>query len=243
MKPEYKTMLILTIFVIILILLLAWALERGNKFKAESEQRGTVIDEKNAIIKFHVNDKGQTVADKEAAELRYKDLQKSYPEIYKALKDEMDVNYKRLKAFVQNEFAAHGSGTGSVTNNHYYDSASGKTIKFRDFHMSDGYLTFDTRLYDSLTSSLYTYVYADTAKTAIHGKKKWFLGSEKLYATTVFSNPQAKITGTTSILVNNYKDKRFSIGVSAGWGIVKVGTEVHTGWFVGPTVHYSLYKF
>lgn len=229
--------------ILVLILLLTMQSIRLSKSQLREKQQESVITEKNAVIEYHVNDKGKIVADKEAAELRYKDLQKSYPEIYKALKEEMDVNYKRLKAFVQNEFVSHGTGIGSVTNNHYYDSSINKTIRFRDFHMDDGYLTFDTRLYDSLQSSLYSYTYIDTAKTAIHGKKKWLFAHEELYSTTVFSNPNAKITGTTNILVNNYKDKRFSVSLSAGWGLVKVGNEVNTGFFVGPSVSYSLFKF
>ena len=238
-------MLILIIFVIALMLALAWALERGNKFKADSEQKGTVIAEKNAVIQYEINEKGKILGKKEAAELRIKDLEASYPEIYKSLKEDMNVEFKRLKAFVQNEFEARGSGTGTVTNNHYYDSASGKNVKFRDFHMDDGYLTFDTKLFDSLATSLYKYTYRDTAKTAIHGEKKWYqvFKNEKLYATTTFGNPQSKITGTTNILVNNYRDKRFSISISIGYGLVKTENGVDTGWFGGPSASYSLFKF
>jgi len=235
-----------TIFFVViaaLIILLTFQSIRLQKAQTSVEQKESVIAEKNAIIEYHVNEKGQIVAQKQAAEIRAKDLEDAYPKIYESLKRDMDVKIKDLKAFVQNEFEARGSGTGSVTNNNYYDSASGKNIRFKDFHMSDGYLTFDTRLYDSLQSALYTYVYSDTAKTAIHAKRKWFLASEKLYATTVFSNPNAKITGTTNILVKDYRDKRFSIGISAGWGLVKVDNDIHTGWFVGPSVSYSLIKF
>lgn len=241
MKPEYKTMLILVFFVIVLILLLAWSLERGNKFKKESEQRATVIGEKNAIIEYHVNDKGKIVAQKEAAELKASDLEKAYPEIYKTLKEDMDVNFKRLKAFVQNEFEARGSGTGNITNNHYYDSASGKNVTFRDFHMDDGYLTFDTRLFDSLSTSLYKYTYRDTAKTAIHGQKKWYqiFKSEKLYATTTFSNPSAKITGTTNIIIDNYRDKRIIVSVGMNYLPFCESQPFQPGIHVG----YALFKF
>jgi hypothetical protein len=217
--------------------------DRLRKSQAHDKQQSSVIAEKDAIIQYHVNEKGQLVAQKEAAEIRSKDLENSYPKIYETLKRDMDINAKNLKAYIQNEFAAHGTGQGSVTTNNYYDTATHKQVRFRDFHMSDGYLTFDTRLYDSLQTSLYRYTYSDTAKTAISAKRKWFLGKEQLFATTVFSNPSSKITGTTNILVNNYRDKRFSVSLSAGYGLVKVGDEVHTGWFAGPSVSYSLFKF
>jgi hypothetical protein len=47
-----------------------------------------------------------------------------------------------------------------------------------------------------------------------YNKKIWQIWKdEKLYATTMFSNPNAKITGTTSILVDNYRDKRWVLSV------------------------------
>lgn len=240
--------ILILLFAILFGLIQTYRLEKAKK---EVKQKESVIAEKNAVIEYHVNEKGQLVADKEAAVLKAKELEASYPEIYKSLKEDMDVNFKRLKAFVQNEFEARGSGTGTIVNNHYYDSGTNQSFDSLKFKMDDSYLKFNVNFelrYTpgkpiNITQSPYTYTFADTAKTAIHGRKKWFLGSEKLYATTVFSNPNAKITGTTNILVDNYRDKRFSIGVSAGWGLVKVDNDIHTGWFVGPSISYSLFKF
>lgn len=251
MKTETKINLILLVFVVFLILGFGWAIERGNNFKAESDQRQSVINEKDAIITFKTNQYGKVVAEKDAAVIKANDLEKSYPEVYKMLKDEMDINAKNLKAFVRNEFAAHGTGTGTIVNNHYYDSSTNSSYDSLKFNTDNNkYLkfnvNFELRFTDGklkYSQSPYTYSYSDTVSTAISSKKKWFLGSEKLYATTTFKNPDSKIYGATNILVNNYKDKRFSIGVGAGYGIVVVGNNVHTGWFVGPSIEYTLFKF
>lgn len=213
--------------------------------KVKSKGLTSALSEKNAKIEILTNSLGETIFRKQAAELRVKDLEKAYPELAATLEKQFDVKMKNLKAYIENQFQVHGTGTGTVTNNHYYDSASKKTVKFRDFNMDDGYLTFETRLYDSLSNALYKYTYNDTAKTVIASDKKFFQfwKNEKLFATTKFSNPNSAITGATNILVNDYKDKRFSVSISAGWGLVKVGNEVHTGFFGGPSVSYSLFKF
>lgn len=249
-KSNRQLLIAMIVLILFLLLALIFTVIKVEKQDELIHQQESVIREKNATIEYHVNENGKIVAKKEAAELRAKDLEKSYPEIYKFIREEMDVNAKNLKAFVRNEFAAHGTGTGSIINNHYYDSSTNTAFDSLKYRASDGFMTFSVNLElkftdnkITYTQSPYHYEYIDTASTAIHGRKKWFLGNEKLYSTTTFANPQAKIMGTTNILVNNYKDKRWSIGLSAGYGIVKTKEEVNTGWFVGPTVHYSLFKF
>jgi len=58
-----------------------------------------------------------------------------YPEIYNELEKSFDIKVKNLKAYIKNEFEVRGSGTGQVVNNHYYDSATKRIIRFRDFDM------------------------------------------------------------------------------------------------------------
>lgn len=211
--------------------------------KSALRQANSVIAEKNAEIQYRTNREGRIIAEKQAAEIRAKELEKMYPQVYDEIKKDFDLKIKNLRAYIKNEFEARGSGTGEVTHNHYYDSAENRVVRFRDFKMDDGYLKFKTRLYDSLSNALYEYVYSDTASTVIDARKKWLFGKEQLYASTMFKNPNAKITGTTNILVNNYRDKRLSFGISAGWGVLKVGNEVRTGWFMGPSIEYALFKF
>lgn len=209
-----KKEIIVVSFILILMLLSLWlATSRENIEK----QLRSVIAEKNDSIRYHKNDNGKILAEKLAAEIRAKDLEKMYPEVAAELERSFDIKIKNLKAYIKNEFSAQGAGTGSVNIHNHYDSLTKKTIRFRDFDMDDGYLTFNTRLYDSLSSSLYKYTYSDTAQTVISSKRKWLFGKEQLYATTMFSNPNSKITGTTNILIKNHRDKRFAVMVGAGY--------------------------
>lgn len=102
----------------------------------------------------------------------------------------------------------------------------------------DGYLDFQAEVYDPLNAP-YEYTYGDTAKTAFIMKGKWFQ-KKQLYASTLFSNPNAKILNTTNILVDQCKDKRFGIGPYIGAGL---NSQLQPQTTVGISVHYSLIKF
>lgn len=205
----------LIILVVVLVLLLTWMSIRYQRASIQATQLSSVINEKNDSIHYHKNENGKVVAQKVAAELRAKDLEKAYPEIAESIRKELGIEIRNLKAYIKNEFSARGGGTGTTVTNNYYDTATQKRVYFRDFSMDDGHLTFSTRVYDSLKTSPYRYLYQDTAQTAIASNKKFWQvwKDERLYATTMFSNPNAKINGTTSILVNNYRDKRWVLSV------------------------------
>jgi len=205
------------IVIAILTALLIYFYYKSEKHKEEVKSRDSVISEKNDVIKYHVNNEGRILGEKKAAEIHAKELEQMYPHVYAELKKEFDIQQKNLKAYIKNEFSAIGTGTGSVVNNHYYDSTTRRNVRFRNFNMDDGYLKFNTTLYDSLFNAPYSYSYSDTASTVIHKKRKWLLGKEELYSTTKFSNPNAKITGTTNILVKDYRDKRWSVMIGAGY--------------------------
>lgn len=230
-----KTHAVYVLIISGLIVALIFLYNQIRELKSINEMRESVIAEKNAEIQYWINKDGKTVSEKQAAELRVRDIEQMYPKIYASIQKDFDIKIKDLKAYIENEFAAQGSGAGSVTHNHYYDSA-GRKIRFRDFSMDDGFLKFETRLFDSLSTSLYKYTYTDTAKTAFHVKKKWLFGKEELFASTIFSNPNAKIQSTTNILVNNYRDKRwvisvgiyvdpilrnYGLGINAGYALIK----------------------
>lgn len=205
--------------------------------RQKNSQLNTVISEKNDSLHYHRNEQGRLIAEKVAAEVRYQDLQKAYPEIAESIRKEFDLKLKDVKVFIRNEFAARGEGKGSVVTNNYYDSTTHRTIRFKDFSMDDGYLKFDTRLYDSLSSALYSYIYSDTSNTVVHSKKKWLFGKEQLYSSTMFSNPNAKVVNSTNVLINNYRDKRFNISIGV------YGDPFRMTWGPAVTVGYSLIKF
>jgi hypothetical protein len=201
-------------------------------------EQKSIIAEKTAQIEYHVNEKGKIIAEKVAAEASLKELSKAYPDLARELKDDFDVKMKQMKAYIRNEFEARGSGMSNITNN-YYDTITKKNVQRLEFN--DGYLDFSA-LIDSTNHALSTYVYSDTVRTVIHTKKKWFMGSEKLYASSSLSNPSARVNGTTNLLLKN-RDKRWVVSAGVSWAPVSA-----EGWnarqFV-PTVTfgYALIKF
>ena len=233
-----KTHLYYITTIVALIILGAFFYNKWQDSNAEVRRKDSVIAEKNAEIKFRTNRQGQIVAEKEAAILRAKEIEDSYPAIAEKLEKSFDIKVKNLKAYIENQFHARGEGTAPIITNNYYDTATNRMVTAHKVDINDGYLDFHSVQFDSLKQVFYEYMYTDTASTAIHGKKKWLFGNEKLYATTIFNNPNAAITGTTNILVDSYKDKRWVI--SAGVSYVPFG-EQH----FQPTISvgYAIFKF
>jgi hypothetical protein len=196
------------------------------------KEQASIISEKTAQIEYHVNDKGKIIAEKVAAEATVKEFSKAYPEIVKELKEDFDVEMKRMKAYIRNEFEARGSGMSSITNN-YYDTATKKNVQRLEFN--DGYLRFSAQL-DSTSKARSEYQYMDTITTVVHSEKKWFLGSEKLYASSKLNNPAAKVTSTTNLLVK-HRDKRFVIAMGV------YGDPILKRYGIGITAGYALIKF
>ncbi len=232
-----KREIIYLFIIILLILFIGWGYNLLRKSRDNERLKESVIAEKNDVIKYHVNQEGKMLGEKHAAELHAKDLERMYPEVYADLEKSFNIKVKDLKAYIKNEFAAHGEGQGTVVHNNYYDSTNGRTIRFLDFSMDDKYLNFNARVFDSLKFSPYKYVYTDTAQNVISAKRKWFLGKEHLYSTTMFSNPNAKITGTTNILVKGYKDKRWAVSLTGGYDPLNNRPAIVIG------VGYSIFKF
>lgn len=153
------------------------------------------------------------MAQKQAAEVMAGEVKSMYPELYKALSRDLDVKVKDLKAYIQSEFKVTSSGKGQVTNN-YYTTSTDVRRKYQQFTAGDGYLSIKADLIDSLNAP-YTYTYTDTIKQSISVKRKWLLGKEYLYGSAAISNPNAKIIGSQNILIKDYRDKRWGLGVGA----------------------------
>lgn len=188
--------------------------DKDRKSQAREKQYQSVITEKDAVIKYHVNDKGKIIAEKEASQISTKEFLDAYQSEAERLRNDMDIRTKNLRAYIQASFDAKGQGTGSVINN-YYDSAGHKMLT-RHFTMTDGYLTFNA-IIDSTAKSNYVYDYQDSLIYAFHVKKKWLLAPEKFYGSGMLSNKNAKITNATNVLINDYKDKRWVISAGVGY--------------------------
>lgn len=186
-------------------------------FAWKHEEKGyrSIIAEKEDTLRYERNSKGRIVAEKIAAEATVKQLKDFYPEVVRELKEEFDVKMKDMKAYVKNQIVAQGSGKALVTNNYYTDS-SGVRVEYRDVNFDDGYLKFKSSIFEGLDFGESTYTYTDTISTVIYHKKNWLFGKERTYASTGLRNPNAKIIGSTNLLVSE-RDKRFVIYGGIGY--------------------------
>ena len=197
----------------------------------------SIVDTKNAEIEYHLNEKGRIIAEKQAAEMRYRDLQKAYPSIHNSIKKDLDLKIKNLKAYIQSEFQVASTKTGTVTILHY-DSAnhSQPDSAYRVLNINDGYLKLTSYIGDGSESN-YSYTYTDTIKQAISFKRKWFLGKQQLYGTATMSNPSSTIKSSSSVLIKDFRDKRFGVGVGANYNPFTNKINIGIG------VQYNLIKF
>lgn len=204
----------------------------------ETDKRVQGLQSANAAqqseISYHTSRSGKLIAERQAAELRVKEFKETYPKMAEDITRDFDIKIKNLKAYMQSEFQAVGKGDADITNNYYTDS-TGVRRSYWELKASDGYLDFSSTVLDSLHAP-YKYTYSDTIKYAFSVKKKWLFGKQSLYGSGMLGNPNAKITNTQSVLINDFKDKRFGVGPYVGYGLNgKVS--------FGLSVQYSLIKF
>lgn len=230
MKLDYKLVIIGGLAAACVILYL-----RNQNLRSDVAGKSSIINEKNAEIAYRTSETGRIIAEKVTAEATAKHFAEAYPQLAEEIKKEFDIKLKDVKAYVRNEIRAQGKGEGSTVNNHYTDSTGVKRFS-QELHVSDNYLRLDAVILDTNRFS-YRYVYADTITTVISAKRKWFLGNEKLFATSSLRNKEAKVMGSTNILIKDHKDKRFVLSAGAYYDPFRqdYGFGVHFG--------YALIKF
>lgn len=168
----------------------------------------SVIEEKSSEVSYYKNENGKIVAEKKAAEITASELRKMYPEIQKSIAKDFGIKVKDLKLYMESQFKSTGGGKAEVHNHYYPDEKTSYT----EISANDGYLEFKGKVYDSLTAS-YQYSYTDTIKQTMSMKRDWILGNQYLYGSATLSNPNAKVTGGKAVLMKDYKDKRWGVGV------------------------------
>lgn len=231
-----KAHLTYTLIVLALILALAHFIERSRKLNDEMDRKESVIAEKTDSIKHWKNSAGQAVAEKVAAQVSTKELKEFYKSEIDQIREELGIKDKNLRAFVKAEFAAHGEGS-TVINNQFFQDSSGVSVERNTFMIADGYLTLDAIL-DS-TEVNYKYNYKDELLTAFEVRRSWVFGKEKLFASGRLKNKNAMITNSTSVMVDNYKDRRFVVVAGASW--LPFNPDVQ--FWPTLTVGYALIKF
>lgn len=228
--PPKQILIIIGMAIALLIVTLL--LEKNSEYTKALE---TKLSNSNQEVEYLKSETGNLLARARAAEVRADDISKIYPEIANTLIKDFDIKVKDLKVFISSEIKATSTGTGTITNNHYHVTSEGDSVRYSEFSMNDGYLRMSASLFDSLHSP-YRYEYADTISVAIHTDRKWLFGKEQLYTTSMLANPSAKVVGGKNILVKDYRDKRFGIGV----GVVY---NPFSGTHVGIGLQYNLIKF
>lgn len=242
MKPTHYLIIGMVICIVILLGALIYFKDRADIAQAASDRRESIIREKNDSLHYERNKNGILIAEKSAAEVTTKEALEFYAAELKEIKEQTKINARDIKAFVKAEFQAHGEGNAAVTPV-IVTNEDGSTQEMTDFHFSDSFLTFDSRILTGESTAPSQYTYTDKLTFAFHTKKDHWWSLEKLYGTGYLSNPNARITKATEVMVDNYKDKRWGIGFSAGFGAMIVDQEIKVGPVVQVGLTYNIIKF
>jgi hypothetical protein len=219
--------LIMCLFVAMVVSVLGWIDTRDKMLSAQSS-----LSEKEATIREFRTAQGKTATEKVTAEVSKSDLKDHYPEVTKELAD-LKIQLRNLKGVLTASIAANGKGEVIIVRD-TIRVAGAFPVVLDSVKINDGYLRFKGQAKNGMFG--YAYSYADSITFAVHTKKRWFLGSEKLYGTGKLQNPNAKITNQTSLVIKN-RDKRWNVSAGVGYDFY--------GKRVVPTVYagYSLIRF
>jgi len=195
-----------------IMLFILWDLYQGQR--RSSESKSSIIREKDSEIEYRKTKEGKIIAEKEAAEARAKDLSEAYPRLAKVLTDQMDIRLKNLRSSIQAEFRAMNSGSSSIVHDTIWKE--GKVTVVDSVKINDHYLSFLGGFNADRSTLNWKYSYTDSITIALHVKKKWLFGNEKLYTSFSLSNPNSKVTNATSVHIQEHRDKRWviSTGIS-----------------------------
>lgn len=203
-----------------------------DQFRSANGQHQTEVE-------YLKNELGKTVSAKQAAEISSRQFIDLYKREAAELRDDLNIKIKNLKSYVRAEFRATGGGPSVIVNRpepeseiEFESESSIDTTPYLFF--KDGYLDFSSTIG---RDPLAKYTYTDTLVYAVASKKKWFLGKEQLYGNGMFANPNAKITGSTDVLINNYRDKRWAVTVGPYYDPFRGQAGVSVG------LGYTLIKF
>ncbi len=204
------------VLIITALLVVIFFLFRANeKTTQENREKDSVIAEKNDVIRYRTNALGRVIAEKTAADIELKDLRKSYPMLVETI-NKLGIKVNRLVAAAQGGFTATGSGEVKII--HHTDTIRAEGLAplvGGVAEINDGYLKMNgTIRTDVIDYFDYNYTYSDTLTLAFTKKKRFFRG-DVITVSGSMSNPHAKFTSMTGVLVHKIKPKRFNVSVGA----------------------------
>jgi len=216
-----KYLLPLALLIMVLLFLYAWNL------RSKLERSESILTEKESQITYFKSQSGKTVSEKPAAEISKSDLEKHYSDIAADLRD-MKIKFSRLEAVSKAAIEAKGEGVVTIVRDTIPVPGSVPVILDSVF-ITDGWLDLRGGIKGQRFG--YTYSYQDSIVMAISGKRKWFLGNERLYGSARVSNPNARATSLTSVLLK-HRDKRFVISLGANYDPFtnRFSPGIHAGW-------------
>jgi hypothetical protein len=209
--------------------LLGLELKKSNQ---KNHEKDGIINEKNSVISYHVNNEGRLVAEKEAAIGDFRTLQNAYPKLIEQAKKSLEIkNKKDIVSLTQTSFDSQGSGrvplkfiSGEILGTAVVRVDSGTlhtlTLPKKDLviavaQIDDGYLKMNgfIKSGDMMDYFDYKYDYIDTLTTGITKHWRPFKGTE-ISVKGSLQNPNARITHITGITTERVKPKKMVI--SAG---------------------------
>lgn len=237
----------LAVCVVAIIILLMLISEDNKRIQSLQSTASSLTAE----LITRTNSEGKVIAEKQAAELRIKELEQINPKLVADLERTFDTKIKRFIAYMEVQFQARGSGQANVfripyDTTPYIDDTpfvynpSDSTSNPYGFQIvtQDGYLDHRVNV-NSLNDTPYEYTYSDSVKVAFIKHGKWYQ-KKTLYGSSVMSNPNATVLNSQSFLVKEYDDKRWGIGPYFGWGIDQ---ELKPQFSIGISVNWDLIKF
>jgi hypothetical protein len=194
----------------VLVAVILFNMLSGSEMSREAAH--SIMDEQKAEIKRWQNAHGRAVAEKNAAVADVKQLKEAYPELAKVITDQMNVKLKNLETALRASINASNSGSSGIRHDTIrINSGDISGIKDSVF-VNDGYLSFKGEIEPDIFR--WQYSYSDSVYFVLStSRDKWYK-PKVTTGTVMLSNPNAQVTGMTTIKVQGDRKKRFVL--SAG---------------------------
>jgi hypothetical protein len=215
------------------IALLIWRLSVVNQ---KLDSSNSVLSEKSDSIRYFRSESGKQVAVKSVAEITKADLKSHYQDLAADLQD-MKIKLNSVRAVLKAVVEAKGEGTVKIVRDTIFAPGYVPFIQDSVF-INDSYLSLKAQIIPGTNDSYlsYKYVYQDSIVMAISEKKKWLFGKKTLYGSVRMSNPNARATNQTSILIKQ-RDRRFNLSIGISY------LPFDNSFSPGVNIGYSLFRF
>ena len=235
-----------TILPYVAIAVLAFLLFRScDQVTEVRDSLSSIIESREGEVRYLKTELGKTISEKQAAEVSAHQFREHYKKDLKRLEDEFNIKLKRIKVFATAPIQVDGEGMSFISEDPIDFTGNGK------FHLlnldslrlgngssshlmfSDKYLSFDVDMSEGREGGYKsTYTYRDTISYALHVKKRWIFGKERLYGSWMFENPNAVALNPESAVIEEYKDKRFAVTIGPYFDPFRgnYGVSIGLGW-------------